>query len=84
MSNGTIVLSNTRLVLADRVIERGWIRYQGATITGVGEGSLNEGEAVNLGGTTIFPGFIDVHIHGAVGIDTLNATAADLLKVSRF
>jgi len=39
---------------------------------------------MDLAGLSLYPGFIDVHIHGAVGVDTTNATAADLLRVSEF
>ncbi|HEY0431856.1 MAG TPA: N-acetylglucosamine-6-phosphate deacetylase, partial [Pyrinomonadaceae bacterium] len=38
----------------------------------------------DLSGLTIFPGFIDVHIHGAVGVDTLDAKPQDLQRVSEF
>ncbi|MDQ1590946.1 MAG: N-acetylglucosamine-6-phosphate deacetylase [Pyrinomonadaceae bacterium] len=41
-------------------------------------------EVVELAGLTLFPGFIDVHIHGAVGVDTMEATADDLSRVARF
>ena len=41
-------------------------------------------EELNLSGTTVFPGFIDVHIHGAVGVDTMEAAPDDLNRVSRF
>lgn len=39
---------------------------------------------IDLSGLTVFPGFIDVHIHGAVGVDTMAANAADLVRVSEF
>ena len=39
---------------------------------------------IDLSGTTLFPGFIDVHTHGAVGIDMLSASADDLSRVSAF
>ncbi len=39
---------------------------------------------VDLGGLLLRPGFIDVHIHGAVGVDTMAATAGDLNRVSQF
>lgn len=39
---------------------------------------------IDLDGLTIFPGFIDVHIHGAVGVDAMAANAEDLDRVSQF
>ena len=49
--------------------------------------SLNGGQAdeeIDLAGATLLPGFIDVHIHGAVGIDVMDAGAANLRKVSEY
>jgi N-acetylglucosamine-6-phosphate deacetylase len=39
---------------------------------------------IDLAGFTLYPGFIDVHIHGAVGVDTMEASASDLDRVSQF
>jgi N-acetylglucosamine-6-phosphate deacetylase len=47
-------------------------------------GDVRADEVFDLAGLTIFPGFIDVHIHGAVGVDTMEATAEDLFRVSAF
>lgn len=41
-------------------------------------------DEVDLSGCTIFPGFIDVHIHGAVGVDTMDADADGLRRISAF
>lgn len=41
-------------------------------------------EVLDLRGLTLWPGFVDVHIHGAVGVDTLEAGAEDLLRVASF
>lgn len=41
-------------------------------------------ERVNAAGYKIVPGFIDVHTHGAVGVDVNGATAEDLEKIGRF
>lgn len=37
-----------------------------------------------LHGVTLFPGFIDLHIHGAVGVDIMDASADDLYRVAEF
>lgn len=42
------------------------------------------GETIELGNLEIFAGFIDIHNHGAVGVDVNTAAAGDLRKVSRF
>lgn len=39
---------------------------------------------IEVEGLTLLPGFIDVHIHGAKGVDTMSATAEDLHRVSLF
>ena len=39
---------------------------------------------VDGSGLTAFPGFIDVHIHGAVGVDINEADADDMLRVAEF
>ncbi|HWS55453.1 MAG TPA: N-acetylglucosamine-6-phosphate deacetylase, partial [Pyrinomonadaceae bacterium] len=47
-------------------------------------GASAAGEALDLSGLTLAPGFVDVHIHGAVGVDTMAAGAEDLRAVARF
>lgn len=43
-----------------------------------------EAQKVDVSGKKVVPGFIDVHTHGAVGVDVNGAAADDLEKVSRF
>jgi N-acetylglucosamine-6-phosphate deacetylase len=38
--------------------------------------------SIDLSGLTIFPGFIDLHIHGAAGFDVMTAGADGLLRIS--
>ncbi|HSE34432.1 MAG TPA: N-acetylglucosamine-6-phosphate deacetylase [Pyrinomonadaceae bacterium] len=80
-------LSNARLVLPDRVEDRGSIRIESGRIVSIGlEGhsrSASEND-LDVGGATVFPGLIDVHIHGAIGIDVMAATSEELAQVSIF
>lgn len=41
-------------------------------------------EIVHLNNTKIFPGFIDIHNHGAIGFDVNNSNSADFIEVGKF
>jgi len=46
--------------------------------------SLSEGEIVDCAGITVLPGFIDVHNHGAVGVDVNEADVDGLIAVGEY
>lgn len=48
------------------------------------EASTADGKVVDVAGAKVVPGFLDVHTHGAVGVDVNGATVEDLGKISRF
>src|SRR5437879_135195 len=54
------VIGNARIVLADRVIERGWIGFADGCIAEVGEGSGPSGHE-DAAGDLILPGLIELH-----------------------
>src|SRR3954454_15264482 len=54
------VLGNARIVLADRVIERGWIAFVDGRIAEVGEGGGPAGSE-DAAGDLIMPGLIELH-----------------------
>lgn len=90
-SNSTL-LRNVRAVLPDRISQKTNILIQAGRIASVVESSfdsrhqapLSAESILDLDGLTIYPGLIDVHIHGAVGVDTMEAKASDLIMVSEF
>jgi alpha-D-ribose 1-methylphosphonate 5-triphosphate diphosphatase len=54
------VIGNARIVLADRVIERGWIAVVDGRIAEIGEGRAPAG-SVDAAGDLVMPGLIELH-----------------------
>jgi alpha-D-ribose 1-methylphosphonate 5-triphosphate diphosphatase len=54
------VISNARIVLADRVIERGWVAWADGRIAEIGEGDAC-GASENAAGDIVMPGMIELH-----------------------
>lgn len=77
-----MLLSNARVVLPDGELENGSVRIEGDRIVEISETAGSGG--VDLSGCVLMPGFIDVHIHGAVGVDTLEASAQQLDEMSLY
>lgn len=83
----TTLLRNARIVLPDRTVDQASLLIHNDLIAGLFESSANvppSDAVIDLNGLALFPGFIDVHIHGAIGVDTMAATGADLDRVSQF
>lgn len=62
----------------DVLLEGGSIRKTGENL------DAGEAEAVDVTGRYVVPGLIDIHTHGAVGVDVNGAGAGDFEKVCRF
>ena len=54
------ILTNARLVLADRVIEHGWLAIDTGEIADLGEGVAPE-SGLDMAGDTLLPGLIELH-----------------------
>ena len=54
------IIGNARIVLADRVIERGWIAFADGRIAEIGEGDGPAG-AEDAAGDLVMPGLIELH-----------------------
>jgi len=80
-------LRNARLVLPGRIAEEGSLLINKDLIVrllGPARDFPASDSVIDLSGLTLFPGFIDIHIHGSVGVDTMQAGADDLYKLSQF
>ncbi len=72
-------LTNARVVLEDRIVERGTVVIDGERIAEVREDGSTVGEVVDLGGCYLAPGFVDVHVHGGGGYDLMTGTVNSVL-----
>ena len=79
-----MVINNVKIVTLKKVIECGHIIIEGKKIVAVKEG-LYQGEekdVIDGKGKIAMPGFIDLHIHGAAGVDVMEADEAELKKMA--
>ena len=72
------VYHNHRFEALDLLLEDGRISRMGGC-----EGERCD-EVIDAGGKRVVPGFIDIHTHGAVGVDVNGADADGLEKICRF
>ncbi|MHA3773023.1 N-acetylglucosamine-6-phosphate deacetylase [Verrucomicrobiota bacterium sgz303538] len=71
-----MLLRNARLIQTDRIVPRADVRVTDGKISDISEAELPElgnEELIDLGGRFLSPGFIDLHIHGALRRDTMEA-----------
>ncbi len=83
----SILFINTRIITPAQVIEQGWLLCEGQSIRRIGMGNAPTfagAEIINGDGRTLIPGFIDVHVHGGMGHDTMDANPESLRKMARF
>lgn len=79
-----MLLTNLSIVTPTRLIARGFLRIEDGVITEIGEGEYKgSDEFIDRGDLIAFPGFVDIHIHGSVGIDFMDAKASDYPKIAQ-
>ncbi len=71
-----MILANARLIFPDGIRDRLEVVVDGAKIAEIREQRAAVGESViDLAGNYLAPGFIDLHIHGGNGRDTMEGSA---------
>jgi N-acetylglucosamine-6-phosphate deacetylase len=71
-----MIFTNGRLVFPDRIEEGLSLRVEAGRIAALSREVRSAGEQViDLEGNFLAPGFIDLHIHGAIGRDTMEGTS---------
>ena len=80
--NGTYIINGQ--VYIDHTFQKKTIYIQDGTINLLEADCQTSGTVFDAAGRRIVPGFIDIHTHGAVGVDVNGASAEDLEKIGKF
>jgi N-acetylglucosamine-6-phosphate deacetylase len=78
------LIKNIDVVTAHGVLENSACVIEGDKILSVGETALAHDKVLDGEGGYLFPGFIDLHCHGADGFDFMDAAPAEMKKISDF
>ena len=81
------VLTATRLVTSDHIVERPVVVIEDGVIADVfslAHAQLPDGRHVDLPESTLIPALFDVHIHGSGGHDVMEATESALSHIGNF
>ena len=70
-----MILTNARLIFPDGIRDGLEVVVEEGKIAEIREQSSGGKDVVDLDGNYLTPGFIDLHVHGALGRDTMEASA---------
>ena len=75
-------ITNARIVLRDRVIDRGTIVVEDERIVDIREGIEKDAD-IDLDGKYLAPGIVDLHTHGSGGFDFMDGEESDIHGAAR-
>ncbi len=76
-----------KLITPDQVLTNSALIVEGEKISGISSEPISiedDDQIIDVTGKYLVPGFIDLHIHGAMGASVMDATPEALHKISRF
>src|SRR2546421_8723552 len=81
-----MIFTNARLIFPDGICDGFEIVVQEGKIAAIRDRTLAHGrhEVIDLNGNYLAPGFIDLHVHGALGRDTMEASAEAFRSICDF
>src|SRR5436305_13123095 len=81
-----MIFTNGRLIFPDGIRDGFEVVVEEGKIAAVRERSLahREHKVIDLNGNYLAPGFIDLHVHGALGRDTMEASAEAFRAICDF
>src|SRR5215207_5960068 len=85
-----LLIENARLFTPNHPGLPGWLLVESGLIRALGFGdtpdfsSDDSIQTVDAQGNNLLPGFIDLHVHGAMGHEVMDASASGLEEMARF
>jgi len=79
-----MIFRNARLCFPDGIRDGLEVEARNGKITAIRGTSDAPGDSIDLKGNYLAPGFVDLHIHGALGCDTMEASAEAFEKICQF
>ena len=84
-----LLIAGARVLTPGGEWPRGWVLAEGRRIAAMGQGAPPPGtdavaDVLAADGLVAMPGFIDLHVHGAVGVDVMDADRDGLARMARF
>jgi N-acetylglucosamine-6-phosphate deacetylase len=77
-----MIIKNCKIIFQDN-IENGEVLIKDGKIEKINPNSFYDEETIDGEGCYLSPGFIDVHIHGAGGFDTMDGTVESINSISK-
>jgi N-acetylglucosamine-6-phosphate deacetylase len=77
-----MIIKNCKIIFQDN-IENGEVLIKNGKIEKINPNSFYNEETIDGEGCYLSPGFIDVHIHGAGGFDTMDGTVESINSISK-
>lgn len=84
---GALLIHNAQIITPTTVWPRGWLLCQDGRIDRIGSGdmpSFEGAETIDAGGHTLLPGFVDIHVHGGVGHEVMDAQPNTIAELAKF
>jgi N-acetylglucosamine-6-phosphate deacetylase len=85
LKNACYLSGDFDFVKGDIVLEKDKIAYVGTDKPDLlSEMKSDKPEYIDLNGRCVLPGFINIHMHGAIGYDTMTASPDDIQRIAEF
>lgn len=83
-----VIIANGQVITPWQVLEKGAVVIEGRKIVAIGEGfeplENSEAAVIDATGRIVAPGYIDIHVHGGAGGDTMDATPQAIQRMAQF